>query len=343
MSNENDNEGRSRADERPFRILSIDGGGIRGLIPVIFLRAFEKRLGETLSEHFDMIAGASTGAIIAASLAAGKPLGDVYQLYIKKGEKIFPYRSRWSPRRIGLLFRHGLSAPKFSSRVLASLLEEQLGEAVVGDSRCDLLIPFYDTVGRQTHFFKSYGNDDPELDLAASRLWEAALSSSSAPTFFPAHELRVGNRRLSAIDGGVAANNPAACAAADSRNRAADGQPLVMLSLGTGRQTRPISMRKARNAGAVQWAVPIIDVLMDGALDVARYIGREMVRPENSFRLDFRLEAADFDGIERLSDDMDNASPENLEALESAAMQYLERDGNDIFDRYLSVATLSSQ
>ncbi|NEP37798.1 MAG: patatin, partial [Okeania sp. SIO2H7] len=97
-----------------FRILCLDGGGIRGVMPARILEKVEQQLGSPLKDHFDLIAGTSTGSILAVGIAVGKSPKELLDLYLKKGLQIFPYQTLLSPKRLPLIFKYGLSAPKFS-------------------------------------------------------------------------------------------------------------------------------------------------------------------------------------------------------------------------------------
>lgn len=339
--------------KRVFRILSLNGGGIRGLIPCVFLEKLEAILGngKPLAESFDLIAGTSTGAILAAGLAVGMSPAQLRAIYTSFGRDIFPYRGRFNLDRLSLILKDGLSAPKFSADPLKGILKDQKGfdQPLTTFEKTKLLIPFYDTVGRQTNFFKTYdptnsgGNyaltapcqDDP--DFRNVPLWEAVLCSASAPTYFPAHRLVVPvngkDKTLSAIDGGVAANNPVACAVADAVRMGFKPFEIFVLSLGTGRHTRSISYAQAREWGAVEWAVPLYDVILDASIDVYRYITREVLPADNYIQLDFELTEA--------SDDMDDATSENLKDLQLSATKYLDVSGSKDLQKFINVSGLS--
>ncbi len=312
------------------RILCIDGGGVRGLVPAIWLVRVEQilreRHGKRLDQYFDYVAGTSTGSIIAASIAAGISAEKVVRLYEERAEDIFPYQSRWSPQRLGLIFTKGFSAPKYDYKGLVNTIKREIGNKKLGDvSTVRLLIPFYDTIDRSTQFFKNYPdvyNKTPKFKDVP--LWEAAVCSSSAPTFFPAHKLQVGKRVYSAIDGGVAANNPVACVMADAVAQGYQPGQLRILSLGTGSNTRPIPLKKAQEWGTIEWAQPVIDVLMDGALDVYRHIAEMLVGKENLLRVQFELVGKNY-GLDKLDDDMDNASRRNLANLRIVAEKELKK------------------
>jgi hypothetical protein len=133
--------------------------------------------------------------------------------------------------------------------------------------------------------------------------------------------MTIENKACALIDGGVVANNPTACAIAEALRkdaRADQPQDLVVLSIGTGAHTRSISLKSAREWGAIEWAVPIIDVLFDGSADSVDYIARHLVG--DSY---FRLQAELAIGL----DDMDDVSETNIAALEAVARDYLAQAG----------------
>ncbi|MBD2441459.1 patatin-like phospholipase family protein [Nostoc sp. FACHB-110] len=170
----------------PFRILSLDGGGIRGLIAAKILSVVEQQINQPLHEYFNLIAGTSTGSILAAAIATGRNSQDIIDLYTNKGAIIFPYRSRFSLQRIPLLLKYGLSAPKFSDDGLIKVLRESLGETKFLDVPTQLLITAYDTIEREPIIFKSWREDKGYGNIP---LWEVCVCSASAPTYFPAHKL----------------------------------------------------------------------------------------------------------------------------------------------------------
>jgi patatin-like phospholipase/acyl hydrolase len=153
------------------------------------------------------------------------------------------------------------------------------------------------------------------------------MASAAAPTYFPGHVMKIGRRRAPLVDGGVVANNPTACAIAEGVDRQAGREgsvPLgsfVVASFGTGTVTRPIEIADIREWGALEWAVPIIGVLFDGAGDAVDYIARHLIDRERYFRFQTELTVA--------SDDMDDASPENVNRLLSGAARHLDVEGGE--------------
>jgi patatin-like phospholipase/acyl hydrolase len=194
-----------------------------------------------------------------------------------------------------------------------------------GEARPHLLIFSYNLLIRQALVFKNDGREE----FASFPIWEAVKASCSAPTYFPAHLASLYGTRAPLIDGGVVANNPCGCALAEGlalqqkkaerSGRVSLGQ-FIVASFGTGELTRPISIAEAREWGALEWVVPIIDVLFDGAADAVDYIARQLLpRKHSYYRFQTRLDKA--------YDDMDNASATNINALESVAWAYLNDRG----------------
>lgn len=376
----------------PFRILSLDGGGIRGIVAAKMLASIEKQINQPLSEYFDLIAGTSTGSILAAAIATGRSSEEIVDFFKNKGSIIFPYQSIFSLKRIPLLLKYGISACKFSDKSLIQVLQGVFGETRLFDigTSPGLLVLSYDTIERHPIIFKSWRTDKPYGNVP---LWEVCVSSASAPTYFPAHKLDkivngnvedasintiilndnestvdavyknaeiriidgkgsgqnriiknyIGSQRratvkppwdripdktstysiktiYSAIDGGVAANNPSGCAIAEALRFGYSPQDISVLSIGTGDRTRIIPFEKARNWGLIEWARPIVGVLFDGSSDIYEYISRQIVHT-SIVRLQFKLDKH-LTG-KPLSDDMDDASEKNIINLLEAADVYM--------------------
>ncbi len=210
----------------PFYILSIDGGGYRGLFAAHILRRMEESWGLNWHQQFGMFAGTSTGSIIAAGLASNISAKKLSEFYITHGKKIF--RKRWSSR---LDFLKILTS-KYSSTTLQSLLEDVLGSTTLGEVPVPLIIPAVDIGNGCVHVFKSKYADgfirDPGVKLS-----EAVLASCSAPTYFDPH---IVDGMYQLVDGGIWANNPSLVAVIDAQYRLkAPLSDIRVLSLGTGK------------------------------------------------------------------------------------------------------------
>ena len=300
------------------RILSLDGGGIRGIVSCRWLEGVEAALRQTgkpgLLKNFDLIAGSSTGALIACGLAIGMAPSQIADLYREQGHEIFPGIAGRLWSRAGRFFAAGPSAPKYDGKGLEKVLKGVFGNTSLGQAKLPLLVTSYDTISRTPVMFKSFKPEHKDLPL-----WEVCRASASAPTYFPAHAMTVEGRRCALIDGGVVANNPTACAIAEAMRKDArvdNSQDLVVLSVGSGERNRSIDLKSAQEWGALEWAIPIIDVLFDGNTDSVDYIARQLVGDGY-----FRLQAKLLIGL----DDLDDTSSTNLVALDILARDYLQQ------------------
>jgi uncharacterized protein len=283
------------------RVLSIDGGGIRGLIPALVLEELERRAGRRTYELFDLIAGTSTGGILACALCAPEalPASELVGLYADRGPEIFD-RSVFQRVKSG----EGLLDEKYDGAALDRALEHYLSDKRLSESKPDLIVPAYDTAGPSPYFFKSRkARESPEDDFPLSVV---ARATSAAPTYF--EPFQSGERSL--VDGGVFAVNPAMCAFAEVLRFTPDAE-CVVLSLGTGQRTRKRTFEEIEDWGLLQWARPILDVVFDGTSDAVDYQLRQVLGEGRYWRLQIELDKA--------SDDLDDASERNLAALRGRA------------------------
>jgi len=291
-----------------MRVLAIDGGGIRGLIPALVLAELERRSGRRAFELFDLIAGTSTGGILACALCApdSLPASELVRLYTEEGPEIFD-RSLFQRIKSA----EGLLDEKYDDAALDRALERFLEHKRLGESRPDLIVPSYDTALPGPYFFKTTkAKEDPgEHDFPLSVV---ARATSAAPTYFEA--LEAGDKAL--IDGGVFATNPAMCALAEVLNRE-DLRPrdVVLLSLGCGQRTATHSFDEIKDWGLVSWARPILDVVFDGVSDAVNYQLERVLSPDRYLRLQPELTLA--------SDDLDDASEDNLARLRGQAEEMI--------------------
>ncbi len=196
--------------KKTFKILSIDGGGIKGLYPASILRKFEEKFNCLTSDHFDMICGTSTGGLIALAIASHIPAKDICRFYEERGEIIFPKHRLKLPffGRTDLFFlKQLLFWGKYSDKGLKKALFEIFGENKIKDSNNLLCIPSYSITKAQPRVFK-YDHKEGKLSTDNNlSMVDVALATSAAPTYFPiANIANLHNEQF--IDGGVWANNP---------------------------------------------------------------------------------------------------------------------------------------
>ena len=282
-----------------MKVLAIDGGGIRGLIPALVLAEIERRTERRIADLVDMIAGTSTGGILACALGKPDPLpaAEIASLYVEEGPKIFDRSLLKQITSLG-----GYLDERYSDRGLVRALERYLGDTPMTAATLPLLLTAYDTEERAIHLLRSEG------EHSGATMVEAAHATSAAPTYF--EPVRLDGATL--IDGGVFATNPALVAYAELR-----GKLDLLLSLGTGEHTRPLPYEKVKDWGQLEWARPVIDVVFDGGQDAVDMQLRALL-PEGYVRLQTQLEQA--------SDDLDDASSDNLDRLREEAETLITRE-----------------
>lgn len=303
------------------RVLSIDGGGIRGVIPAAVLVELERRSGKKAWDLFDLVAGTSTGGIIACGLARGVPAQDMLDVYLKHGSEIFSRRWRTY---------FGISGPRYSDVALRSILERVLGAKTLLSEvvQPELLVVSYfvsvkgkPELGKSSYHFKSYQARGNLLGKSGSlgadydfKLVDVCLATSAAPTYFPtAKAVSVSGLTRYMIDGGMHENNPVLAAVASAMQRW-PGEEIRALSLGTGANDKALDGEASRGWGAAAWARHLLDVAMDGTQDDADYHAEE-------------LPGFDVDRVQTILPEnttaMDDASPDNLDRLRDAAAKLI--------------------
>lgn len=236
---------------RPFRILSIDGGGIRGIFPAAVLAEIEKRFlsGASIGDYFDMIAGTSTGGIIALALAHGWTAQEALRIYTEHGDKIFPKRR--GVRKLTGLFRW-LFRPKHDQTILKDELLRVFGDKVLDDAKIRLVIPSFEGRYGEPFLYKTPHHPDYQNDRH-KKFAHVALHTTAAPTYYPG----VDDDGYVMIDGGIWANNPVMNALVDAL--ACFDVPrddIRILSLGTGEAVFSVD-EKTRRGGIKKWALRI--------------------------------------------------------------------------------------
>lgn len=328
------------------KILSIDGGGIRGIIPgqvmVSLERKLQNRTGNPdarLADFFDFFAGTSTGGILSCiclcpseedPTKARFSAQDAVNLYMNHGEEIFDV-DFWKRLRSG----RGYLDEKYEEFALEKYLKNYFGDLKLSELLKPCLIPAYDIDRRETHFFaqhdraiKGEGCDFLVRDVcratsAAPTYFETALVKSCSGVSYPL------------IDGGVFANNPALCAYSEVRN--AKDNPtageMFLVSIGTGSKHTSYDYKKAQDWGAVGWIQPLIDIMMAGASETTDYHLSRMFSARNKRDSYIRIQPSRMGSA---SLDMDNASKENLAALAEVGIETSENCSEEL-DRIVEV------
>lgn len=238
--------------DRDFRILSIDGGGIKGIFPAAVLAGIEERFlgGRSIGLYFDLVAGTSTGGIVALGLGAGLTASTVYDLYLEHGAAIFPGNRDSFAGRLKIWLRRARqhAAYAYDREPLQRLLERTFGGKSLRDSVCRLNIPAFEGRHSEVYIFKTPHHQDFKLDARESMV-TAGLATAAAPTFFRALQ----NNGYVMIDGGVWANNPAMVAVVDALSCFdLDRHRVTVLSIGCGAEPFMVT-EKIMTGGLWQW------------------------------------------------------------------------------------------
>jgi len=344
--------------EKKIRILSLDGGGIRGIIPATVMVHIEQRLKEfsnnpeaKIADYFDIIVGTSTGGILGCYYLVPDPSNrlksmftaqQALNLYVEKGYEIFN-----KSKKNGLFgMRQLFNATKYNPNNIERIFKEQLGDLKLNELIKPCIVTTYDMVKGSSFFFNSKDNPT-KRDFY---LRDVLRSTSAAPTYFPPaviKNLAIKNEEeaiMVNIDGGVFANNPALCAYAEVRSKKSNefgfdikSDKMMMLSIGTG--AIPTAYEPAKNPGewgVIKWAKSAPEIMMDGALDTVNYQIKKIFGVEdnknysdNFIRVDFPVKLRENPNNLPYAPDMSDASPENIKKLQQAGITTVEKANED--------------
>ncbi|WP_298822078.1 patatin-like phospholipase family protein [uncultured Roseibium sp.] len=330
-------------------ILSIDGGGVRGLIPLRILETLENRLnqrgvGAGLHKVFDLMAGTSTGGLIAAGLSAPRPGGSMGEaaatiaelraFYERDARDIFNNSITTRLAR-AVTNPYGLFDETYDARPLEKLLKERFGWTSMASALTKLVLTAYDIEQRKAVFMTN-GLEENGSRPDDYYFWQAVRATTAAPSFFePAKVENLTRKRDEAlVDGGVFMNDPAVAAYLEARKIGWDQDEIVILSLGTGKAPeRPFPYKEAIGWGGLGWmqpskGVPILSIFSDGQSQTAAYQAAHLFGdlPNVTY---YRLNAE----LAPDGEDMDNARPGNIIALNGAADVVI-RDNTIFLDEF---------
>lgn len=307
------------------KILSIDGGGIRGLIPGQVLVALEKKLQAKagnpearLAEYFDFFAGTSTEGILCCLLLCPDPkhpgktkysAEDAVDLYREYGDDIFSL-TFWSR----LFNKQPVFNSKYSAKALEEILKKYFAKVRLSELVKPCLLTAYDIQDRKTHFFAQH-DFRKKGDGGDFYVRDVCRATSAAPTYFQTALVKsISGISYPLIDGGMYANNPGLCAYSEVRN--SRGEPtakdMFIVSLGTGSENRSYEYESAKDWGAFGWIKPSIDIMMSAAAETTHYHLVKMFSAdgrEDNYR---RIQPAH---LRNADPEMDNVSFRNVQAL----------------------------
>ncbi|MEH2053752.1 patatin-like phospholipase family protein [Nostoc sp.] len=306
-----------------FRILTLDGGGVRGIVAARILQQVEQEIrnqgkGEFLHEYFDLIAGTSTGSILTGGIAVGKTSDELIQLYKDRGKDIFPPDRKERYKNFPSIIRSILevfSVSKYSHDGITNVLKDAYNYKRIKDiEKPIILILAYDTLYRNTTFFTNCHPDLGDRWYDDCYLWEICTASASAPTFFPPYKLepvdkqKFGDWEFPHIDGGVSANNPSLAALSLVMRVSQSSVPrtikeqyklynlrledISILSIGTGQTGEPYQYEQIKNWRGLDWVKNLTNIFMEPTSEIGSTICRQIMGGYDSkryLRLQFDL------------------------------------------------------
>jgi patatin-like phospholipase/acyl hydrolase len=282
-------------DGASFRILALDGGGLKGAFTAVALAAWEKQSRFRIVDHFDMIAGTSTGGILAIGLGLGLTAEEILQFYLRRGKIIFPITRIRS--RLSHAMRH-IFVPKYSQQVLLRELQAAYykdGAAIpLKASKCRLVVPTYHVVGGVSHQFRTPHHPDLTADADTQAAY-VALATSAAPTFFAAATIADMVTETSYFDGGVWANSPAMAAIVEAICFLhVPVERLDVLSVGTTDEA--FTVRELTHAGILRWLrkAKLLSLLMSVQQESSLTLARRLVGETRFMRVNVTVPAGSY-------------------------------------------------
>ena len=274
-------------DGSHFQVLALDGGGVGGMFTAAVLAGIEEDIRHPVLDHFDLVVGTSAGGIIALALGAGLTPHQIRDLYLRESPNIFP-----GPRPLRSIRR--ICAAKYSPAELERVVQHALGSETLGNSKVPLVIPSYNLGENSVYLFKTPHHERLRRDWRVP-MWQVAMATSSAPTFFPAYTLPAAQVRL--IDGGVWANNPAMVGVAEAVSIfGKDLKNIRVLSLGTTSSPKARA-RRLDKGGLFQWVTGpnIVEVLLSGQGAGTFAQVQHLLGAQNAYRLNPQIADTDTD------------------------------------------------
>lgn len=310
--------------EVPFKILSIDGGGIKGIYSATILKHLQDEFcgNNHISEYFDLICGTSTGGLIALALTTKTDLTQIVDFYEKKGTEIFP--------KYGFLtkIRQGIYKGKYSNKNLKKNLEEILENKTLNDANNLLCIPSFNIVTNKPKIWKfphKEGNFSTDKNV---KMIDVALATSAAPTFFPVHQISDFGKH---IDGGIWANNPTLCGITEAikyflnkeikANKELKFTSIEVLSIGSINTNIGENFSSKNNRSYLNWGLgkKLIDIMMSSSSFGANQISNDIIFGLNNNSKITRIETTEISKNHQSHIDMDLVNENSIKLLKELA------------------------
>ncbi|MBE7122948.1 CBASS cGAMP-activated phospholipase [Bacillus cereus] len=278
--------------ENEFKILAIDGGGMKGVFPAKYLSDIEEQVGKPIHQYFDLIAGTSTGGIIALGLANDISAKDILELYLKRGKDIFGNRRTILPYS---------KDSHYGNDGLIQVLQETFGDKLLKEVNTMVCIPSIEHQKASPKVYKTPHHPHFIKD-GNIEIWKIALATSAAPIYLPA---AVTDDNECKIDGGLWANNPVLVAIAEAVKLGYSLDQIKVLSIGTGTSLYEVDNKHAIRGGILSWGANLVDFTMQaqskGAFYTACYlIGNRLSRIDFETGVNYKLDNTESNILARL-------------------------------------------
>jgi len=269
------------------RVLTIDGGGIKGVYPLAFLASVEEKTDVKAATFFDLIVGTSTGGIIALGLGLGWSAQELLEMYRSLGERVFA-NSVWG--RIKGAWRHWMLS-KYDSEPLRELLHESFGKKRLGRSETRLVIPSANLEEGSVYLYKTAHSPRFREDYQ-ERVVDIALSTAAAPTYFPAHH---SSRSIPLVDGGVWADNPSAVGAVEALE-ILDWEKgnIDLLSMSCTSEPFGVGWGQRFGLGRLYWSTKVTDLFMSTQASAAHGMTQHLLGKDHVVRIDHAVPKGEY-------------------------------------------------
>ena len=305
-------------EKKTFKILAIDGGGIKGLYSSTILEHLEEKYNCSISDHFDLLCGTSTGGLIALALSLGIPAKTISDFYMNNGKRIFPYNPFFNS------LKQVLWGGKFSDKNLKESLVEIFEDKKIGDSKNLLCIPTYSYTDARPWVFK-FDHKEGGLDRDNKAQYvDVALATSAAPTYFPLCEIDDYDKKQF-IDGGVWANNPTLVGLIEALRyfvgKGKEYHDIKLLSISSLTLSGGKSIGLNRRRSFVKWRSDLFDVFNTGQSSFTDYF-MSSFKELDDVKIDYkRIPSAIIASDQERLVQMDKATPN--------ALHFIRGKGND--------------
>lgn len=301
------------SESQTFKILSIDGGGIKGLYSARILEHFEERFKCHIADYFDLICGTSTGGLIALGLSLNIPVSLISDLYYRRGKQIFPQRNS-----LLMLLKQLFLGSKYDNQELRTALQEIFKDRTLADSRCLLCIPAFSLTDGRPFIFKYDHREGNLYRDCRTKYIDIALATSAAPTYLPIVTIDTYDRKQF-IDGGVYANNPTLVGVAEALRYFVGArkrfQRLMVMSIGSLEPNPGRLFVSKHNRSVIDWNKDLISTFSEGQAYLTSYFVETLAQHCDSPFDYVRIPGAPLAPVEARTINMDNTSDEALQLI----------------------------